>query len=384
MSLFTTIRRAAPEAVAAVTTVLKENGYEAKIRDLEQTLTLRTTEFEQHIAIERRKIIALEHAVQESKRICDYVSRLVLVDDIPQLEKQSPWPFDFFKFPQQAGVYYFNSSIIRFEKQLWICCRRLRQEVNRELNDLVMFQLNDQLHPDIMVPVILPLERPEDNYEDPRLFIHRKELWVGSCNFRVGSYAHQCVSRLDRTFQCVEHIRPAFGNNRGTLGGQIGHEKNWIWFSHDKELHFIYKTSPKHCIVRTENGKPVEEFVTHKTNPLWKAGEPRGGTTPVKVGDEYWTFFHSSTPWRDRKRRYHMGATAFRAEPPFEMTRMTTMPLLTGSENDVYRHGLPPVVFPNGAIFENDVWTVSMGVNDTSTAWVKIPMDDLEQMMRKI
>lgn len=377
MSLFDLVDK------AILTKSDRETMLESRIVELENLLKVRGEEAEQHLNEERRKVIAANHKAEESVRLTKYLAGLYGVDSIPQLEKQSPWPFGFFNFPKDMGVYYFNSSIIRFQKKLWICCRRLRQDL-QDINDLVMFQLTDELQPEHMVPVILPLERPEDNYEDPRLFIHGKNLWVGSCNFRFGSYAQQCVSRLDGTFNGVQHIRPHYGKNRNMLGAQVGHEKNWVWFSHDKELHFIYQTAPQHRVVRFENGVVTQEYVTMKHNPLWKAGEPRGGTTPVRVNDEYWTFFHSSTPWKGLRRRYHMGAVAFQYKPPFELTRMTTLPLLTGSENDEFRIGMPPVVFPCGAIYENETWTVSMGVNDTHTAWVRIPHRDLLDMTREL
>jgi hypothetical protein len=165
-----------------------------------------------------------------------------------------------------------------------------------------------------------------------------------------------------------------------------GSEKNWLWFMHGGELHMIYETAPVHEIVRfTGNLGVVRAYKTKEHEGIFgKWGQPRGGTPPVLVNGEYWSFFHSSIPWKNEKRRYFMGAYAFEANPPFRVTRMTVKPLLAGSQNDPWEEGQPLVVFPCGAIHRNGLWFVSMGINDMASAWIEIPHDDLRRLTKPI
>jgi predicted GH43/DUF377 family glycosyl hydrolase len=139
----------------------------------------------------------------------------------------------------------------------------------------------------------------------------------------------------------------------------------------------IYLTQPHTVIEFDDNLTPGQQYVTEAPNVLWHHGLIRGGTSPVLVEDRYWTFFHSSTPWMHSKRRYHMGAYSFKAEPPFEMDRITPMPLLSGSQMDRWHPGKPLVVFPCGALYRNGIWTVVGGYNDLGSFWIDIPHSQL-------
>jgi hypothetical protein len=163
-----------------------------------------------------------------------------------------------------------------------------------------------------------------------------------------------------------------------------GHEKNWLFFPYGGSPHCVYMTKPFRVLRFDGRLNVVEEYQTDDFNPLWKHGEPRGGTPPVIVDGEYWTFFHSSLPWTETKRRYHMGAMAFRVNPPFNITRCTTLPLLSGSIKDQWYPPMPLVVFPGGAVFDEHrrEWLVVFGVNDISCGYIRIPHADLKQLCR--
>ena len=129
-----------------------------------------------------------------------------------------------------------------------------------------------------------------------------------------------------------------------------------------------------------------ETYVTHESSQDWIFGEPRGGTPPVLIGSEYWSFFHSSLPWagKGKLRHYHMGVYAFEAKPPFRITRMTSRPILSGSHRDVLAEKKPLVVFPCGAIIKDGEWTVSLGVNDLASAWIEIPHEQLLKLVQPV
>ena len=184
---------------------------------------------------------------------------------------------------------------------------------------------------------------------------------------------------LNHIFQPEHKWDPIYGFNGGSIHTGSGNEKNWTWFEHDGTPHLIYNTEP-HTVVRWHRERPSEVHET-PTKP-WLFGHKRGGTSAIRIGDEYLCFYHSSTPWTEKKRRYHMGAYCFEAKPPFKITRSTEKPLLSGSKYDPWQEGLPLVVFPCGAIYKNGTWAVSMGINDYCTGLIEIPHADLEKLLK--
>ena len=77
-----------------------------------------------------------------------------------------------------------------------------------------------------------------------------------------------------------------------------------------------------------------------------------------------------------------MGAYIFEAKPPFKVKRMTRKPLLSGSRLDPWREGLATDVFPCGSILEGKKYVVTFGVNDYTSAWIEIPVKDLNSLMK--
>jgi predicted GH43/DUF377 family glycosyl hydrolase len=191
---------------------------------------------------------------------------------------------------------------------------------------------------------------------------------------------------LDKQFLNVGRFDPIYGNNYAQAMINEGHEKNWLYFVHDNAPHMVYSANP-HVVVRLNVRLEKEaEYVTDEFNPLWKFGEVRGGSNPIYVDGLYWTFFHSSLPWINRKRRYYMGAYAFEAKPPFRIARMTTLPILTGTNQQDWWPGLPAVVFPCGAFYDSakNQFVVSYGINDVDCGYIKLPLVDMLEITKVI
>jgi predicted GH43/DUF377 family glycosyl hydrolase len=151
----------------------------------------------------------------------------------------------------------------------------------------------------------------------------------------------------------------------------------------------IYHPGRSHRVVEFNNMRPgleytsESEFVSEWTP---RFGELRGSTSPVLVGGEYWTFFHSSIgikTSRGNSRRYFVGAYTFSSQPPFNIISAVPEPILRGSYNDPTVGGAPPCVFPGGAILKDAEWTMAFGVNDCRCAWIKIPFLELADMMKE-
>lgn len=307
----------------------------------------------------------------------------------PSILEQTPWKAGFYDFGRAAnpGTRFFNPSLIRHNGDNWLVARRSGKVDWHHLgqNSIVAFKLDDNHKPLGFIDVVLLNRSYKDqHWEDPRITWINGQMVLSYCTFQIFknktySGAHQQVAFLNDSFQPLDVWDPVYGNNGGSILMNEGNEKNWIFFEHDGQMMMIYMTEP-HQVIMWENREAVEKWET--PNFGWKWGQMRGGSPPIRIKDEYVCFFHSSTPWTEKKRQYHMGAYAFEAKPPFKVTRMTRKPLLSGSQKDPWVDGLPLVVFPCGAILDSKKYVVSMGINDYTSAWIEIPVKDLDSLMK--
>lgn len=315
-------------------------------------------------------------------------------DDTPSVieqARQHGWPAGIFNFgkAEEPNVEFFNPGLVRRPDGLWLMVRR------SEITDGMLFgkngiwacQLKEDLTPVGGPALSWPESGPDEQFEDPRAVYWNGQTWIGCVNFTWfadGSWtgAHQVLGMFqdDDDWTSIARRDPPVGTNNAS-GGDTGgfHNKNWVWFFYDDKLHLIYTSDPWHVV---EFGGNWDEQINHAVGAVkWKFGLVRGGTPPILVGDRFYTFFHSSLPWRGRFRRYYMGVVAFEAKPPFAPVLWSHVPLLTGSQNDPWQQRKPLVVFPCGALFENDQWLISFGINDLKCGWVKIPHEDILKLI---
>lgn len=302
---------------------------------------------------------------------------------LPGFREQTQWESGQFNLTLSESICHFNCGLVRDEnKTLWLLARKWDKTGRPSWHSSMMaYRLDSNLNPVGQVELQSHKRDHSEQHEDARVILHGGSFWVSYCSWsRYGQYsAKQILASFDSSWTFQRTIHPKYGKNLLT---DPGVEKNWIWFNHDGSWHFIYGFSP-HIVVRVGNEVPVAEFKT-EVKPKWDYGEIRGGTPPVRVGDEYVSFFHSSLPWKNRQKRYHMGAYAFEAKQPFRITRMTSEPLISGSDKDSRTLGGPPCIFPCGGILEDGKWLVTFGVNDETCGWVKIPHKDLEKKLCSI
>jgi predicted GH43/DUF377 family glycosyl hydrolase len=174
-------------------------------------------------------------------------------------------------------------------------------------------------------------------------------------------------------------------------------QKNWVPFTHQNNLFFIYSFQPYRILNFDFNTKRL--MLTHNCdynlNKLWHYGEIRGGTPAIYLPelDAYLGFFHSSIArhkskktWAERKaplpRDYFMGAYLFDAQPPFLLRAITTKPLAfkglyANSKQDFH------IIFPSGVVAKSDHFLVSAGVDDNKTLLLKISKKTLLTSMQK-
>lgn len=311
-------------------------------------------------------------------------------DGVPRIAEQHPsWSCGIFSFgkAESEQIDYSNTGLVVRPDGDWLVVRRSLNKPNMPYgkNDLVAFLLDDKT-PVKGFKIKIPTSHPEEQFEDPRAIYHNGKTYVSACNFvwygKSWTGAHQVLACVGDDWHTIQRYDVAYGKNGAGLAQNTGHEKNWIWFFHNDRPHLIYFSVP-HTVVEFGNGFRIEnEYKTETPNLDWQHGEIRGGTPPIRIGDEYWTFFHSSTVWyneheKRESRRYHMGAYAFEAKPPFAITKITTMPLLSGSQHDRWAERKPLVVFPCGSTFREGKWFIVGGCNDLMAFWVEIPHAEL-------
>lgn len=310
------------------------------------------------------------------------------IANVPPITEQTPWRCDYFDFGKAKvdGVDYFNCGLVERPDATWLVTRRSKNVKWSKIgfNDIMCFKLQDTMPTWGIKSALNPMHPDVEHFEDPRALYHDGKTYLTCCNFvmkmRQWTGAHQIVCEVDENWSLIKRYDPVYGYNGRELGMNTGHEKNWIWFFHDGLPHLVYWTNPHQVAVFDKDFVAV---VAHETKPElnWHFGEPRGGTPPVRIGDEYWSFFHSSTVWKAPKRQYHMGVYTFEAKAPFRITRMTELPILSGSKFDPWHGNKPLVVFPCGAVLRNGKWLVTLGVNDLISAWLEIPHDELETLL---
>jgi predicted GH43/DUF377 family glycosyl hydrolase len=320
-----------------------------------------------------------------------------LTPKISDQARLNGWECQYYSFGKldDQGTDYFNPSLVMRDDGIWLLTRASGLHPRGFMygqNSIVAFKLDDlgkQPHHGKILH--WPVDNPMQHFEDPRVFYHPRlgQTLIGACTFLwngPGDWtgALQVFGAFDSEWACKKMDYPKIGGNPGKLE-KVAHkdyEKNWVWWIHEEKLHLLYKANPWTVYVFENRWS---ERTDYKSDGItWPYGEIRGGTTPVQVGDLFFSFHHSSLPWKGRYRRYYAGAIAFETVPPYKPKMITTEPLLQGSQNDVWAQRKPLVVFPCGALMLKDNWLISMGVNDLKSAWLELPHESLLERMRPI
>lgn len=315
---------------------------------------------------------------------------------LEQAESQG-WKAAYYNFGNaEGGRDWFNPSIVRREDGIWLIVRGSEphpQGFQFGQNSIWAFELDDTGKvPKRGIRLRWRDSLPDQHYEDPRGFYHPgiDQTIIGACTFiwypnRTWTGAHQCIGSFDEQWECSKVDFPMIGGSPGRIEmitDKKKYEKNWLPFLHDNKLHILYKANPWNVVGYGQTWS--EKYPYTGEGVAWAYGDIRGGTSPVKVGDKYFTFPHSSLMWRGRYRRYYAGAMAFDASPPFTPRLITPEPLLRGSQNDVWAQKKPLVIFPCGALYNKGTWLITCGVNDMKAAWVEIPHEDILKRMVEI
>lgn len=279
---------------------------------------------------------------------------------------------------------HWNAGMFEFEGRLWMAYRYHRKLPDSRCG-IGMVEINPKTRQPKAnsQPLKIPDGQPFAHHEDARLFTYKGEPYISyteMSGYQPG-VDYSCVMKYSRLkyakgkWSVVQTWQPQYGQNDG--GSK---EKNWVFFESDGLLYCIYADQPNRTVLQIEGEQVVKEWVSPA--PHWSWGQVRGGTSPIKVGEDFLHVFHSSLPTEIKPHyvRYYAGAYTFSQKPPFAPTLITRRPLMVGSERDGHRVDpryvagwKPYVVFPCGLVKTKAGLLVSLGVNDWACAIAKLP-----------
>lgn len=281
----------------------------------------------------------------------------------------------------------YNASIIRNKGKLFLFYR-LQRGGSMKDSFLESVELEESLKPKKLTPTPFNLPPLSKNcrFVDPRAFSFKSKIWVSySVYDELSGLASMGFCKLNKSREPIRIFYPNYATNLSNIQKfgkpskpkQKNWEKNWQFFQQGKKLCSVYSIVPHKILEFSSDLKEISQVYNSFSFMDWKFGEMRGGTPPIKVGNEYFSFFQSHQKI-GKIRIYHMGAYAFSSTKPFKITQFTSLPLVSSDKLNL-RH--LAVVFPCGAIIEDGIWTISYGYNDYSIKFMKIRHSDLLKRM---
>lgn len=166
-------------------------------------------------------------------------------------------------------------------------------------------------------------------------------------------------------------------------------EKNWIPFVWNDTIMLSYSINPHEVLdINLELGECITSYITSSIID-WKWGSLRGGTPALLVDGEYLAFFHTSkeqiSEAADNKTMWHyyMGAYTFSANPPFEVTQISSIPII---DKTFYTVSDSPkrVIYPGGYAVSGSTIYLAYGKDDQEVWIAVIDKDKLKKTLQPV
>lgn len=224
-----------------------------------------------------------------------------------------------------------------------------------------------------LLPAMVLHERATVGREDPRLFRFRGDWYVAFTGFEKREYFCSVLyAKLDSHGMTEDVIYPHYERR------QHG-EKNWGFFECDNELHAVYEIGPNvHRVFHIDNGRIGNEHVVTWNAP-WTWGQMRGGASPQRVGDEFYSWFHGYSV-KNGNAYYTLGLYTFEARPPFRPLRMIKEPLVIGGFSNTNKY----VFYPCGSALKAGRWHISAGEHDSRCSIVVFDAEQIESHLQPV
>lgn len=270
----------------------------------------------------------------------------------------------------------FNPSIIQYNNKLFMTFRVDISAISKKTyfceidNNFNIISSYDILHNDNKIK----------NYEDSRLFIYKNNLYVSFIQyhtfhlfFRVNFANIIPGSKIKNK----NIYTPDIDNNNKKISSQ----KNWLFFEKNNEIHVIYSLDPMIIVYKSESNKFIKwKQIIKKIGISWDYGEIRSSTTPIfiKKYNRYISFFHSHLKTKDFYKEYFIGIILFDHE--YNITNYTKKPLIISTKDDVSLY-ISKCILPYGCIQVNNNLILTVGINDSESGIIELPIDKLFNML---
>ncbi len=291
-----------------------------------------------------------------------------------------------------------NPSILQIDGQYLLTFRYCPEPNNESFTSYIgIVILNDQFEP-ASTPQLLNTRSKSSKVpsqsEDARIFQYKGRLFLiyndnadivlTSIYERRDMYIAE-LFYADGVFSLGKPIKLVY---EAKYNSQVV-QKNWVPFVKDEALLLTYTLNPHEVLYpNLKTGICYPSYLS-SANIKWNFGPLRGSTPPLLVDGEYLAFFHSgsftSSPsslgydlWH-----YFMGAYTFSAEPPFEMTKMTPLPITDKSfytHSDYYKR----VIFPGGFVISDSYIYVAYGKDDREIWIATLDKEMLKKALRPV
>jgi predicted GH43/DUF377 family glycosyl hydrolase len=147
-------------------------------------------------------------------------------------------------------------------------------------------------------------------------------------------------------------------------------QKNWVPFEKDGALLMIYSINPHEILYPNLATGTCYSVYETSAEIQWDFGAfLKGSTPPMLVDAEYLAFFHtgivtsSQSSWGLDLWHYFMGAYTFSAEPPYEITHITPVPIIAENFYTPSKYA-KRVIYPGGFVVSDSVIYLTYGKDD--------------------
>lgn len=295
--------------------------------------------------------------------------------------------------PDYPGSY--NPSIFKFNNHYLLT---FRYQPNRSFQPWISYIgaiLLDESFEAISDPELLDTRfndpRTSSQSEDARIFSSNEKLYViynDNMELEYPAYWERrdmYVAELSFAgghFQLSEPVKlfyeARYRNNPW--------QKNWAPFEWNGTLLLSYSLNPHEVIHPNLSTGTCQKCYETSKLVQWPFGSMRGGTPALLVDGEYLAFFHSgiftATTCSDYRQMWHyyMGAYTFEAEPPFELTKMSSSPIEAPGFY-TYSSYEKRIIYPSGFIRDGSNLYVAYGKDDSEIWIATIDLNELKKTM---
>tara|TARA_R110001599_G_scaffold266539_3_gene467331 strand:+ start:7777 stop:8880 length:1104 start_codon:yes stop_codon:yes gene_type:complete len=154
----------------------------------------------------------------------------------------------------------------------------------------------------------------------------------------------------------------------------IHHEKNWMPFYYNDDLHFIYSVEP-HVVLKLDAKSGFCEEVARTSNKNINS-HLRGSSQARYYKGSYIAIAH----WRTSTMSYLSQAYSFQAKPPFKIETMSPVFIF----DDVKTKNKSSIQFVSGMEIKDDVCHITYGEQDCDSKMFKVEMKTLLESMKPI